>query len=104
MEILGLAFTAAGLGRDEDAFRLEGAVDAKWNELGVPHAPPLTEAWRERDLGPARARLGEARADAAFDEGRAMTWDQAIKLARASQVAPLARAREAIGEQGPSWA
>jgi hypothetical protein len=80
IEILGLAFTAAGLGRDEDALRLEGAVDAKWKELGVSHAPPLSEAWRERDLDPARARLGERRANAAFDQGRAMTWDQAIEL------------------------
>jgi predicted ATPase/class 3 adenylate cyclase len=81
IEILGLAFTAAGLGRDEDALRLEGAVDAKWKELGIAHAPPLSEAWRERDLGPARARLGERRASTAFDEGPAMTWDQAIELA-----------------------
>jgi len=92
IEIHGLALTAAGLGRDEDALRLEGAVDAKWKELGVAHAPPLSEAWRERDLGPARARLGEARANAAFDEGRAMTWDQAIELALASEVGPLVRA------------
>jgi predicted ATPase/class 3 adenylate cyclase len=84
IEILGLAFTAAGLGRDEDALRLEGAVDAKWNELGVPHAPPLSEAWRERDLAPAHARLGEPQASTAFDEGRALTWDQAIELALAS--------------------
>jgi predicted ATPase len=81
IEILGLAFAAAGLGRDEDALRLEGAVDAKWKELGVSHAPPLSEAWRERELGPARARLGETRATAAFDEGRAMTWDEAVELA-----------------------
>jgi predicted ATPase/class 3 adenylate cyclase len=81
IEVLGLAFTAAGLGRDENALRLEGAVDAKWKELGVSHAPPLSEAWRKRDLVPARARLGEARANTAFDEGRAMTWDQAIELA-----------------------
>ena len=81
IEILGLAFTAAGLGRDEEALRLEGAVEAKWKELGVDHAPPLSEAWRERDLGPARSRLGEARAKAVFDEGQAMTWDQAIELA-----------------------
>jgi len=81
IEVLGLAFTAAGLGRDEDALRLEGAIDAKWKELGVSHAPPLSEAWRERDLVPARARLGEPRASAAFDEGRAMTWDQAVELA-----------------------
>ena len=92
IEILGLAFTAAGLGRDDDALHLEGAVDAKWSELGVPHAPPLSEAWRERDLAPARARLGEPRANTAFDEGRALTWDQAIELALASQFAPLVRA------------
>jgi predicted ATPase/class 3 adenylate cyclase len=84
MEILGLAFTAAGLGRDEDALRLEGAVDSKWNELGVSNVVWFIETWRERDLGPARARLGEQRANAAFDEGRAMTWDQAIELALAS--------------------
>ena len=82
IEILGLAFTAAGLGRDEDALRLEGAVHTKWRELGISHAPPLSEAWRKRDLGPARARLGTARADAAFAEGGAMTWDQAVELAR----------------------
>jgi len=81
LEVLGLAFTAAGLGRDEDALRLEGGVDAKWKDLRVAHAPPLSEAWRERDLGPARARLGEARANTAFDEGRAMSWDQAIEFA-----------------------
>ena len=82
IEILGLALTAAGLRRDEDALRLEGAVDAKWKELGVSSsALPFFEAWRERDLGAARARLGEPRARTAFDEGRAMTWDQAIGFA-----------------------
>ncbi len=82
IEIFGLALTAAGLARDEDALHLEGAVDAKWKELGVPvDVLPFFAAWRERDLGAARARLGEPRANAAFDEGRAMTWDQAIELA-----------------------
>jgi predicted ATPase len=85
LEVLGLAFTAAGLGRDEDAVRLEGAVAAKWEELGVPHAPPLSEAWRQRDLAPARARLGATRANVVFDEGRAMTWDQALELALGKQ-------------------
>jgi predicted ATPase len=87
IEVLGLAFTAAGLGRDEKALRLEGAIDAKWKELGISHAPPLSEAWRERDLLPARARLGEPRASAAFDEGRAMTWDQAVELALGKKLA-----------------
>jgi hypothetical protein len=80
IEILGLALTAAGLGRDEDALSLEGAVETKWNELGVSDAVSF-KAWRERDLGAARARLGEPRANTAFDEGRAMTWDQAVELA-----------------------
>jgi predicted ATPase/class 3 adenylate cyclase len=81
IEMFGLALTAAGLGRDEDALHLEGAVDAKWKELGLSVGPPVLEAWRERDLGAARARLGEPRANAAFDEGRATTWDQALELA-----------------------
>jgi tetratricopeptide (TPR) repeat protein len=81
MEVLGLACTAAGLGRDEDALRLEGAVDAKWKELGMSYEVAFVKAWLQRDLGSARARLGESRADAAFDEGRAMTWDQAVELA-----------------------
>ena len=93
IEIHGLALTAAGLGRDEDALRLEGAVNAKYAELGVALALlPFYATWYERDLGAARARLGEARANAAFDEGRAMSWDQAIELALASEVAPLVRA------------
>jgi predicted ATPase/class 3 adenylate cyclase len=87
IEILGLAFTAAGLGRDEDAIRLEGAVYAKWKEFGVDHAPPLSEAWRKRDLVPAHDRLGQPRATTAFDEGRAMTWDQAVDFALGKTVA-----------------
>jgi tetratricopeptide (TPR) repeat protein len=81
IEIHGLTLTAAGLGRDEDALRLEGAVDAKYEELGASLDLPFYATWRERDLGAARARLGEPRASAAFDEGRAMTWDQAVELA-----------------------
>ncbi len=86
IEILGLAFTAAGLDRDEDALHLEGAVAAKWKEFGVDHAPPLSEAWRKRDLVPAHARLGEPRATTVFDEGRSMTWDQAVELALRKKV------------------
>jgi predicted ATPase/class 3 adenylate cyclase len=80
-EILGLAMSAAGLGRDEEAIRLEGAVEARWEELGIVARPRVVETWRERDLGAARARLGEPRATEAFGEGRAMHWDQAVELA-----------------------
>jgi tetratricopeptide (TPR) repeat protein len=80
-EVFGLAMIAGGLGRDEDAVRLEGAVEARWEELGIASRPRVVETWRERDLGSARARLGEARAAALYEEGRAMKWDQALELA-----------------------
>jgi predicted ATPase len=81
IEVFGLAMIAGGLGRDEDAVRLEGAVEAKWEELGIGSRPRVLETWRERDLGAARARLGVARAAALYEEGRAMGWDQALELA-----------------------
>ena len=54
---------------------------AEWEELGIATRPRVLEAWRERDLGAARARLGEPRATAALEEGRAMAWEQAVELA-----------------------
>jgi predicted ATPase len=81
IEVFGLAMIAGGLGRDEDAVRLEGAVEARWDGLGIGTRPRVVETWRERDLGAARARLGEERAAALYEEGRAMGWDQALELA-----------------------
>jgi len=86
IEVFGLAMIAGGLGRDEDAVRLEGAVEARWDDLGVAFRPRVLETWRERDLGAARARLGERRTRAAFDEGRAMAWEQALELALGNKV------------------
>jgi predicted ATPase/class 3 adenylate cyclase len=87
-EVLGLACTTAALGHHDDALRLEGAADRKWRELGVSHSFAFVETWRERDIGQARAALGPERAEAAFAEGQAMTWDQAIELALVRQHAP----------------
>lgn len=81
-QVLGLAMALAGLGRDEDALRLEGAIDATWEELGVAVRPRVVETWRERDLGAARARLGEPRASALLEQGRQMRWDEAVDLVR----------------------
>ena len=72
-QVLGFAMALAGLGRDENALRLEGAIDATWEELGVAARPRVVETWRERDLGGARARLGEPRASVVFEEGRKMS-------------------------------
>jgi predicted ATPase/DNA-binding SARP family transcriptional activator len=81
IEVFGLAMIAGGLGRDEDAVRLEGAVEGRWEELEIGFRPRILESFRERDLGAARARLGEPRATAAYEEGRAMAWEQAVALA-----------------------
>ena len=81
IEVFGLAMIAGGLGRDEDAVALEGAVEARWEELGIGSRPRVVETWRERDLGAAHARLGEARAAALYAEGRTMGWDKALELA-----------------------
>jgi predicted ATPase len=81
LEVFGLAMIAGGLGRDENAVRLEGAVEARWEELEIASRPHVLETWRERDLGIARARLGEPRAAALYEEGRAMGWNKALELA-----------------------
>jgi predicted ATPase len=80
-EVFGLAMIAGASGRDEDALRLEGAVEARWDELEIAARPHVVATWRERDLGAARARLGEARASALYEEGRTMGWEQALDLA-----------------------
>lgn len=84
-EVLGFAMAIAGLERDEDALRLEAAIDAEWAELGVIARPRVLETWRQRDLGAARSRLGEPRATSASEQGRTMTWEQAIELALANK-------------------
>jgi predicted ATPase len=81
IEVFGLAMIFGGLARDEDAVRLEGATEARWAELGIASRPRVLETWRERDLGAARERLGEARAAALYEEGQAMRWEQALELA-----------------------
>jgi tetratricopeptide (TPR) repeat protein len=81
-QVLGFAMALAGLGRDEDALRLEGAIDATSEELGVAVRPRVVETWRGRDLGGARARVGEPRASAVLEEGRTTRWEAAVELVR----------------------
>jgi predicted ATPase len=85
-EALGFAMALAGLAEDEDALRLEGAIDATWEEFGIVARPRVIETWRERDLGGARVRLGERRASAAYAQGRRMRWDEAVELVRVEEL------------------
>jgi predicted ATPase/class 3 adenylate cyclase len=80
-EVLGIAFCAAALARHEHALRLEGAVAAQWEDLGLSSAVPFIEARRAKLIGAARNALGPDRANAAFAEGHAIGWTQATQLA-----------------------
>ena len=82
-ELLAFAFATAGLGRYEQALRLEGAIAGKWEELGMAFSVPFIEAWRTELIGAARAALGDEVANAAYATGRAMDWDEATALALA---------------------
>jgi predicted ATPase len=77
-----LASLAAVQGQHESALRLAGAASALREAIGAP----LTRAQQsklDQALEPARRRLGDARAAAAWAEGRAMTVDAAVDHAQA---------------------
>jgi predicted ATPase/class 3 adenylate cyclase len=79
-EVQGVAMAAAGNGDPERALRLAGSVEALWQSLGTWISIPFWDRLLERYLGPAREQLG-ADADAAWAEGRALTFDDAVALA-----------------------
>ncbi len=81
-QIAGLAVSshlASRAGLDEDAARLAGAAEAVTMETGVTNAA-LKILHVQDPVTLVRARLGDA-ADAFLDEGRAMSFDDALALA-----------------------
>ena len=86
-QIEGAAAALAGFGRCEEAFRALGLADTI-----TPTERPLRElypAWSGEvaaHLDPARAAIGDAAADAAYAEGRALRRDRAIEAFFAIQV------------------
>jgi hypothetical protein len=75
-----MACISAAEGASERAARLFGAAEALREAGGYQHMPE-EDAWREPYLAMARSQLNEASWEAAFDEGRAMTMDDAISYA-----------------------
>jgi predicted ATPase/transcriptional regulator with XRE-family HTH domain len=76
----GLAGVAVGRGQPECAARLFGAADAIRTQIGTP-IRPVNRPRYERDVAAVRAALGEEQFKALWDEGRAMTQEQAIAFA-----------------------
>jgi non-specific serine/threonine protein kinase len=76
----GFAVLAAAQGHPERALRLAGAAAALHEAIHNP-LPPTHQARLDRNLEPARQALSEEAQRAAFEEGRAMTMEQAVEYA-----------------------
>jgi predicted ATPase/class 3 adenylate cyclase len=79
-EVQGVAMAAAGNVDPERALRLAASVEALWESLGMSISIAFWDTLLERYVGRAREQLGEE-ADAAWAEGRAMAFDEAVALA-----------------------
>ena len=78
LDVLAAIFSERGEVRK--AARLWGAAEALREDIGIPQ-PPEDKRVLEPFLEAARCRLDEAVFEAAWEEGRAMTEEQAIALA-----------------------
>jgi len=68
--------------RPDRAARLLGAAEALRTRIGTP-IPPVERADYDQALAQARDQLGPVAFAAAWDEGRALGWEQAVDLAQA---------------------
>jgi non-specific serine/threonine protein kinase len=86
---IALLEAAAALAAAEDepirALRLAGAANALREPIGAP-LPPDWMSDLERQLAPARARLGESGAAVAWNAGRSLSIDRAVLEAGAGSV------------------
>ena len=81
--LVGVAEVVAALGSILSAARIWGAAERLREEIGSPLAPNERPAYDQR-VGAARAALGnDAAFDPAWQEGRALSLDEAIALAMA---------------------
>ena len=83
----GLSCVAADRGEAERAARLFGAAQALHEAAGYQQ-PPQEHALREPYLADARSKLDEASWEAAFAEGRAMTFEEAVEYALSGKPDP----------------
>jgi predicted ATPase/class 3 adenylate cyclase len=81
-EIQGVAMAAAGMSSPSRALRLGGAAASVFDALGIDYTGVrFWNALLDRWLGRARADLGAAAAEAAWQEGRRMDFESAVEEA-----------------------
>jgi non-specific serine/threonine protein kinase len=81
-EVQGIAMALGGRGRSRKSLRLAGAASAAQQALGIDISD--VKFWNElfdRWLGMARVELGSEAADAAWAEGRGMSFEDAVAYA-----------------------
>jgi len=71
-----------GQSQSSRAARLGGAASALRESIGSPRSPAEQEEI-DQQVAAVREALGEAAFAAAWDAGRAMTWEQAVEYALA---------------------
>jgi hypothetical protein len=71
----------------ERAVRRWGAAAALREAIGVPPEPNWRDDW-EREIGATRAALGEAAFASAWEEGQALTLEEAVQYALSAATAP----------------
>ncbi|MBD0354543.1 MAG: tetratricopeptide repeat protein, partial [Rubrobacteraceae bacterium] len=95
----GLAAVAASRGEPDRAARLLGAAEALLETAGVPLYAQVDLELHQRAADAAREQLGERAWAAAWDEGRAMSFEEAVAYAREGDEAlPTARTRTPASE------
>ena len=81
-EMGGVAFALSGQGRYIKALRLQGAIDAKYEEFGASMVPvKFWMDWIEEYIGGARKAVGEKAAAKYEQEGRQMGFEKAVEYA-----------------------
>jgi hypothetical protein len=95
----GLAAVAASRGEPRRTARLLGAAKALLESVGVPVYAQVDRDLRQRLADAAREELGEQAWGVALDEGRAMSFGEAVAYARdAGEDLPPARTEISASE------
>ena len=95
----GLAAIAGAQGEPGRAARLLGAAEALLETAGIPLYAQVDPELYQRVADAAREQLGEQAWAAAWDEGRAMSFEEAVAYAREGDEAlPTARTRTPASE------
>ena len=80
-EVQGVAMSLAGLGEARLALQLAGAVKAEWDRLQVDIHVRFWDALSDHHIGSARQALGREASEKEWDEGRELSFSEAVELA-----------------------